>query len=208
MPPGRIKIMEALKSLMKEKNFEAITWMEIAKTAAVNEGLIYKYFRNKRNLLHEVMEEFQYEFFTLLYQELEGVEGALNKIKTFIFSTLKYFQHSRLYVRIILIEVRTYPDYFKTESYEKMRIYVNALKSFIREGVQNGEIRDDIPIQRISQMILGIIEHMMLPKLIFEQPMDFEGITEDICKFVYMGIEKKKNSKQKKISTIKQSRNF
>jgi hypothetical protein len=43
-PPGRIKIMDALRSLLEEKEFGAITWAEIGRTASVNEGLIYKYF--------------------------------------------------------------------------------------------------------------------------------------------------------------------
>jgi DNA-binding transcriptional regulator YbjK len=50
--PGYIKIVGALKLLLKEKEFNAITWAEIARTAGVNEALIYKYFHDKRNLLY------------------------------------------------------------------------------------------------------------------------------------------------------------
>ena len=49
MAPGYIKIVGALKLLLKEKEFNAITWAEIARTAGVNEALIYKYFHDKRN---------------------------------------------------------------------------------------------------------------------------------------------------------------
>ncbi len=41
-PPGRTKIVEALKFLLEEKEFNAITTAEIAKTAGVTEALIYK----------------------------------------------------------------------------------------------------------------------------------------------------------------------
>jgi len=50
LPPGRVKITEALKSLLEEKEFGAITTAEIAKNAGVTEALIYKYFKDKRDL--------------------------------------------------------------------------------------------------------------------------------------------------------------
>ena len=58
LPPGRIKIVRSLKSLLVEKEFSAITTAEIAKTAGVTEPLIYKYFRDKRDLLHQVLSEY------------------------------------------------------------------------------------------------------------------------------------------------------
>ena len=47
-PPGRIKIVEAVKHLLENRDFQAITTAEIAKTAGVTEPLIYKYFKDKR----------------------------------------------------------------------------------------------------------------------------------------------------------------
>jgi hypothetical protein len=58
IPPGHLKISKAMISLLKKKNFDVITWAEIANTAGVNEALIYKYFKDKRNLLHYVLREY------------------------------------------------------------------------------------------------------------------------------------------------------
>ena len=58
LPPGRIKIVRALKSLLVEKEFGAITTAEIAKNAGVTEALIYKYFIDKRDLLHQILSEY------------------------------------------------------------------------------------------------------------------------------------------------------
>ena len=46
-PAGYTKNIEALKQLLRQKEFSAITWAEIATTAGVNEALIYKYFRDR-----------------------------------------------------------------------------------------------------------------------------------------------------------------
>ncbi len=42
LPPGKVKIMEALKVLLEQKEFASITTSELAATAGVTEGLIYK----------------------------------------------------------------------------------------------------------------------------------------------------------------------
>ncbi|MFP4453651.1 MAG: helix-turn-helix domain-containing protein, partial [Desulfobacterales bacterium] len=52
VPPGQIKIENALRTLLVQKDFNSITTAEIARTSGVNEALIYRYFKDKRGLLH------------------------------------------------------------------------------------------------------------------------------------------------------------
>ena len=49
LPPGRIKIENALLALLEKKDFNAITTAEIAQKAGVTEPLIYKYFKCLQN---------------------------------------------------------------------------------------------------------------------------------------------------------------
>ena len=44
LPPGRLKITQALKTLLEHKEFNGITTAEISRRAGVTEALIYKYF--------------------------------------------------------------------------------------------------------------------------------------------------------------------
>ncbi len=55
---GKIKIAKALRTLLAEKECVAITTSEIARTAGVTEALIYKYFRDKRDLMHHVLGDY------------------------------------------------------------------------------------------------------------------------------------------------------
>ena len=57
-PPGKVKIAEALKILLREKDFNSITTADISRTSGVNEALIYRYFKDKRGLLHDVLAEY------------------------------------------------------------------------------------------------------------------------------------------------------
>ena len=49
-PPGRVKIADALRTLLEQKEFNAITTAEISRQAGVTEALIYKYFKESRRV--------------------------------------------------------------------------------------------------------------------------------------------------------------
>jgi len=194
-PPGRAKITGALKSLLREKEFSAITWSEIAKTAGVNEGLIYKYFKDSRNLLYQVLKEQLQDYLARLYLDLKGIEGALNKLRKLIWSTISSYSSDRVFGKILLLEVRSFPDYFQSETYQLVKKYAKIILEIIEKGIEAGEIRDDIPPKQLRQTVLGMIEHLCLPGLLFERDMSPDILTQDICKVLYEGIEKKRKQK-------------
>lgn len=189
-PPGRIKIMNALRSLLEEKEFSAITWAEIAKTAGVNEGLIYKYFKDSHNLLYQVLKELLEDYRARLVLEIKGIEGSLNRLRKLIWSTINFYSTDRVFARILLLEVRSFPDYYHSETYQLVTKYANMILEIIEEGIQAGEIRDDIPPKQLRQVVLGMIEHLCLPGLLFDRDMSPDILTQDICKVLYRGIER------------------
>ncbi len=182
--------MNALRSLLEEKEFSAITWTEIAQTAGVNEGLIYKYFKDKRNLLHQVLKEYLVDYFEPLKFELKGIEGTLNKIRKLIWVNINMYSSNRVFAKILLLEVRNFPGYFHSETYHLVQEYANMLLEIIEEGIQAGEIRDDIPPKQLRQIVLGMIEHLCLPGLLFGRDMSPDILTQNICKVLYEGMEK------------------
>ena len=187
-PPGRIKIAHALKQLLEQKDFNAITTAEIAKTAGVAEALIYKYFGDKRGLLHQVLKEYLEEYFSRFEQDLKGIKGSLNKLRKQIWGHINVYATNRVFARILLLEVRSYPDYYRSETYELVKKYSNLLLDIIEEGVGEGEIRGDVPPKFLRQVILGGIEHLCLTGVIFQREISQDDLTEDFCKLLFDGI--------------------
>ena len=56
-PAGKSKIINALRQLLENKNFASITIAETAATAVIIEGLIHKYFKERRGILHQILKE-------------------------------------------------------------------------------------------------------------------------------------------------------
>jgi len=190
IPPGRLKIVRALKALLGKKDFNSITTAEIAKTAGVTEGLIYKYFNDKRDLLFKVLLELFEQFLLQMEKDLKGVEGALNKLRSIIQSTLFWYDQQRVFTRILLVEVRNSPDFFKSDAYQQcVRDYSKIIMDIIHEGIELDEIRKDIKPSVIRQVIQGSVEHVCLPAIIFNREIAVEPATEDLCRTIFFGIK-------------------
>jgi AcrR family transcriptional regulator len=188
LPPGRIKIVQALKSLLVEKEFSAITTAEIARSAGVTEALIYKYFKDKRDLLHQVLSEYLEQYRSQMGQDLKGIKGAFNKLRKLIWSHINVYATNRVFAKILLIEVRNYPDYYKSETYLRVKEYSNIVLRIIEEGTSDGEIRNDLPARLIRHSILGSIEQVCLSGITFGKDINPDELTEQICEVIFQGI--------------------
>ena len=191
LPPGRIKIVEALKALLEKKEFTAITTAEIAKNAGVTEALIYKYFKDKRDLLHQVLSEYLEQYREQITLGLKGIKGAFNKLRKLIWSHINVYATNKVFAKILLIEVRNYPDYYKSETYERVKEYSDIVLQIIEEGVRNREIRNDLPARLMRHSILGSIEQVCLSGIIFDKDINADELTEQLCKIIFKGIQRR-----------------
>jgi AcrR family transcriptional regulator len=187
-PPGRVKIADALRYLLEQKEFNAITTSEIAKQAGVTEALIYKYFKDKRDLLHQILSEYLEQYCVLVQGDLKGIKGALNKMRKLIWSHINVYATNRVFAKILLIEARSHNDYYRSDTYELVKIYSDVILEILEEGVFDGEIRDDMPAKLIRQIILGSIEQVCLTGITFDRVIDPDALTEDICEVLFNGI--------------------
>lgn len=193
-PSGRTKLANALRELLAEKDFSSITTAEISRTSGVNESLIYRYFGDKRGLLHAVLDEYLENFVEQVDWGLKGIEGAKNKLRKYIWSTIYFYDQDRVFSKILLLEVRNYPGYFTSETYGIVKQYTNLMLQLIEDGVKAGEIRQDLDPRNIRQIVLGGIEHLILPAVINDGPLDPDLLTDQCCLLIFDGISGKRTN--------------
>jgi AcrR family transcriptional regulator len=188
VPPGGIKIMEALRTLLQEKSFDAITTAEISRVAGANEALIYRYFKDKRGLLHAVLAEYTLEHLTEIKRGVGQVEGAVNKLKALMKGTIAFHKKNRVFSQILLLEVRNYPGYFESDAYELVKDYARLIDDIIENGVRDKEIRDDIPLVCVKDVIVGSIEHACLRAVVFGREFDENLLARNLTEAVIGGL--------------------
>lgn len=180
--------MAALRSLLGEKEFVSITIAEIAKTAGVTEALIYKYFNDKRDLLHQVLAEYLAYFLNKLDEELRTAQGPVDKLRKLVFHHVGMYADDRIFARILLVEVRNYSDYFNSPAYATVQRYAQMVLEIIKHGMDQGSIRRDVPPESIREVIMGGIEHACLARVIFNKDIDPETAAHQLCEIVFQGI--------------------
>lgn len=189
-PPGRIKIMNAFSELMREKDFHSITTSEIAATAGVTEGLIYKYFKDKKDLLYQVLNGHFQSFHDHIVSKIGAHSSNIEKLSIIIRTSLKSYAENRVFAKILLLEVRNSPNYFESDAYGMVKIYSRTILDIINQGVASGEIRESINPHALRQVILGAIEHACLGEIIFGKELDTDQVSDHICNIIFRGAQR------------------
>ena len=189
-PPGRVKIVRAVCTLLEDNDFNSITTAQIARTAGVTEGLIYKYFENKRDLLYQVLETYFNRFIAYCDGAMADSPTALTKLRSIVRAHLESYDRHRVFARILLLEVRNAASFFESSAYAAVRRHSRIILEIIRLGIDQGEIRDDIAPEAIRDALFGAIEHSTLACLIFNRPMDVDATSERACSVLFSGIRR------------------
>ncbi len=188
-PPGRIKIMNSFYSLMKEKDFHSITTAEIAKNAQVTEGLIYKYFKDKKDLIYQVLNDHFFEFMAKIESRVAHEKTCVKKLEVVIFASLESYADNRVFSKILLLEVRNSPEYFNSSAYGLVRQYAGIILGIIEEGIKTKEFKPDTDPYLLRKVILGAIEHACIGEIIFARELDIDQVSKGITNIVFNGVK-------------------
>lgn len=186
-PPGRIKIMKSFSNLMAQKDFHSITTAEIAGNADVTEGLIYKYFKDKKDLLYQVLNEHFFEFQAKIENRIANKKTCVEQLEVIIFSSLESYAENRIFSKILLLEVRNSLAFFDSCAYGMVRKYSRTIFEIIERGIKNGELRSDVDPYLLRKVILGSIEHACLGEIIFGKELEINEVSSGISTIVFNG---------------------
>lgn len=189
LPPGGIKIAEAFKRLLDGKDFSDITIEDIVHASGMNAALIYKYYGDKRGLLYQLLSEGLDGYLAGLDRELKGIKGSLNKLRKIVWIHVSLLKENRVLGRILLLEARSHQSFFKSDVYQKIRRYNAIIREIIEEGIKDGDIRDDVSVLMLNQMIVGAIEHLCMPWVVAGSALSEDDVTDTLCKVLFNGIE-------------------
>ena len=152
-------ILLAARDVFCEKGYEQAAVAELAARMGVVEGTIYKYFPTKRELLLKVLENWYEQMFGDYARLLNGVSGTRARLRFLVWRHLKTVQEYPQLCRLMFREVRSEQDYHGSELHAKNRRYTQFLLDVIREGVEAGEFRRDVPPALLRDLVYGGIEH-------------------------------------------------
>lgn len=182
------EILAAAREVFLDKGFERSSVAEIAARVGVVEGLVYTYFPTKRDLLNEVLRG----MYVPLIQDIEAGFARLHGLR----SRLRFlvWRHLRVYVeepglsRIVLHEVRTGPEYFKSVLHDLHVQYTSFLVRTVRDAERDGELPAGTDAEMVRSMVYGGIEHRMWATLFGRGTIDVERLADDYTGLLLNGL--------------------
>ncbi len=183
-------IEEAARTVFCRRGYAAASIAEIAAEAGLAEGSIYKFFESKRHLVLRVIEIWYDSMISQFDSSLSGIQGARNKLRFIIRQHLFYLKTDPDLARLCVNEVRNSGDYYQSDLWALNRRYTRIFLEVCREGVAGGELRDDVPITVMRDLVFGCIDHHISGMLYGRDDIDVDQSTEHISRVVFAGIQR------------------
>jgi AcrR family transcriptional regulator len=178
------EILSAAREIFLEKGFGGASVSEIAAKVGVVEGLVYAYYPTKRDLLNDVLCGMYVPLIRDLEESFSRIQGVRSRMRFLIWRHLRVYVEEPGLSRLVLHEVRTGPEYFKSVLHDLHVRYTAFLVRTIQEGIEQGEIRSDADVELLRSMVYGGIEHRMWGTLFGRGTIDIESTADQYSQIV------------------------
>lgn len=182
------QIMRCARELFCEKGYAATSTAEIAGRAGIVEGALYRYFPSKQQLLVRVIESFYAQILADYERQLQGVRGTWNRLRFLIWKHLSVMHEEPAMCRLIVHELRPSPLYRKSSVFELNRRYTQRTLAVLKEGIRAGELRADLPLEVVRDLIFGGAEHHTWTYLRGEGEFSPAASADAITELIYRGL--------------------
>jgi len=179
-------LLEA-RNVLQERGSEQFLTSEVAERCGISEGTIYKYFPTKRDLLIQVAETWFEEFLADMRPHSRNLP-IREQLLHVVWSNLYLIRREPALTRFVLMDLRADSSFRGTRIHELNRQIAARVTSVVESGVKTGQIRRDISLKVIRDMIFGAIEHQTWAYLRGEGDFSVDESAASITDIVYSGI--------------------
>jgi TetR/AcrR family transcriptional regulator, fatty acid metabolism regulator protein len=173
-------ILDAATRVIIKKGFDGCKMSEVAREAGVTEPTIYMKFKGKESLLFSIAEEHMAKYLVFLEEQLQGIQGADNKLRKLIWSHLRYSDINREMMSVVLFDCRNNRKFYQSGAYGLFRKYSGILSNILKEGVDDKVFRPDMKIPLVRDIIFGLMDYEAIRFFVTSEKPDAVKNHEDI----------------------------
>ncbi len=184
------KIIRAGKTLFAKDGFQSTSINDIIAKSKVAAGTFYIYFDNKLALYMYLLDEYRVNIRNAASEAIRDCHNRHEAEKAGLRAFIKYVKKDPLAYKIIWESLFVDPAIFKEYYSSFAKSYVYHLK----KSVEKGEIRDDIDLETVSYILMGISNFVGL-QIIFNDKsddVDIDFVVEESMKLLEEGMFCKK----------------
>lgn len=163
----RNSIIGAAEKVFFTKGFEMATMDQVAEEAELSKGTLYLYFKSKEELHFAINMRAADILFDYFSKAVKNNETGLENVKNIGNAYIRFAKERPDHFRALMyFETKESFDFFENnEDFIRHISERDAMKVFIEtvnKGINDGSIRDDIPVDVICQNLWGMATGMLL----------------------------------------------
>jgi len=179
------------KDLFVNSNMNTLTISQIAKTAGIGKGTVYEYFKNKDEIVFELVNILMQEYNSIKEEKISKAKSTKEKVKVFyeFFYKEGYNDMRAIYknfIAISLIAPKEEMIHFQTKCYE---YYFHWMETVFSDGVSKGEIIVDS--QKLVKGMFAVGEGMFISSFSTKSIQDLRKEINDYIDMIFSLIEVK-----------------
>ena len=183
------EILAAAREVFLDKGFERALVSEIAARVGVVEGLVFRYFPSKRNLLNEVMHALYEPLISDVGNGFTRISGLRGRLRFIIWRHIRVYTETPGMARLVLHEVRTGPEYIGSGLHDLHVQYTDFLRQTLNQAIADGEIAADVEFEMVRSMLYGGLEHMMWPVLYGGRSVNVDTLADRFTDSLLYGLQ-------------------
>lgn len=154
-PDARKRLESAVVETFSKGDFHEASMRKIAKKAGMSFGTIYKYYKNKNNLLFAFIDKWFDELVDRLVDHLQGIQDTREKLRKIFWIQLDYFEKNSDIGKIIWITVplKTWMAHETYKQNRLMDIMLNILREGQSKNIFNRNVRPGLLLNFIIPLI-------------------------------------------------------
>jgi len=200
---NRDRIICAAVVVFARKGFSASTISDLAKEAGIGEATIYNRFKNKADILLNLPAPYVRDFLAECEEQLRGLKQPEEKIRKFIWHTLRWAQDHRDHITVFLSDILPLPQFYDSEAHQLAQKGSQLAARFLVEGQAEGIFRKDVTPDAFIVFLFGTISHLILSRVMPGTPLDLIDDFHEIAGAIVNAVKNHSNPSEPDIHEIK-----
>ena len=189
----RNQLTRAAYKVVGQKGYYDFTIRDIAREAGLSTGLVHYYFKNKEDLLLNLLKEINKNMLVILNRSISTAEDPRDKLSIFMKQAFDLVENEKDYFYIVIdfwTQVNK-NDRMKRANIKLFKSYRDEVSKILKEGVDRG-VFVKMDVEFTSAVIISIIQGLIIQYVIDNNAFNYDDFSKKVMKHVNDLVYKKK----------------
>jgi len=155
----RQKILEVAQELIQRRGLNAMSFQDLSDAVGIRKASVHHHFASKADMVVALLQRYRVEFQRVVDDIVRSNVLGRTKLKRYfgLFVETGKSEKSCL-CGMLIAEVSSLDEAGTQEVRAFLHENIEALQKIIQQGVQDGSLADQLPVQGTAEMILSTLE--------------------------------------------------